>query len=101
MNEGAGLAKYFHVGAVVLDALVLQAVQHHDVFGGVAVAVVLANDGVDQRRFAGPGIPDNEQVQFVHLMERNQQVGHDGRQLLKLGQPERLVLVDKRVVHYC
>jgi hypothetical protein len=32
-------------------------------------------------------------------MEGQQQVGHDGRQLLKLGQPERLVLVDKRVVH--
>ena len=99
VNEGAGLAKYFHVGAVVLDALVLQAVQHHDVVGGVAVAVVLANDGIYQRRFPRPRVPDNEQIQFVHLMEGQQQVGHDGRQLLKLGQSERLVLVDKRVVH--
>jgi len=47
VNEGAGLAKNFHVSAVVLDALVLQAVQHHDVLGVVAVAVVFADDGVD------------------------------------------------------
>jgi hypothetical protein len=56
MNERSGLTKYFHVGAVVLDALVLQAVQYHDVFRVVAIAVILTNNCVHQGRFTGPGI---------------------------------------------
>jgi len=94
-NERPRLAKDFHVGAVVLDALVLQAVEHHDVFGVVVVAVVFADDGIDQRRFTGTRVAHNEQVQFVHLMERPEKIGHHGRQLFKIHQSQRLVLVDE------
>jgi hypothetical protein len=83
-NERARLAKYFHVVPIVLNALILQAVQNHHVFWIVDVAVIFANDGVHQGGFARSRIPHNEQIQVVHLNERFQQTDHVGGQLLKL-----------------
>ena len=98
-NERAGLAKYLHVVSIELNALVLQAVQHHDVFGVVFRAIVFANNGIHQRRFAGTRITDDEQIQFVHLNEGLQQLHHERRQLFKLIKQSGLIFVYERVIH--
>ncbi len=80
-NIGGRLAKSFHLGAEILDALFFQVVDEGDVVlgkdGGFVHAVIFADDGVDERGFAGAGVADDENIQVVEFLEgfENSDVG--------------------------
>jgi len=65
----------------LLDALFFQVVDEGDVVlgkdGGFVHAVIFADDGVDERGFAGAGVADDENIQVVEFLEgfENSDVG--------------------------
>lgn len=72
-NIGRRLTEGFHFRAKILDALFFEIVDKGDIVlgeRGVFVhAVILANDGVHERCFAGAGISHDEKIEIAHFLQ--------------------------------
>jgi hypothetical protein len=75
-NTRRRLTKCLEFVAKKLDALFFQVVDDHDVVLGESVgfreSIIFANNGVNERGFAGTGVADEEDVGIVDFNERFQ-----------------------------